>query len=189
MVSYAGVARDLPRAFGPYVLWRLLGKGGYGQVFMARRLDDASKIPTSVVVKILRKERMNDREFVERFRHEARIAVRIHSPHIAMVHESGAVGDELFIAMEYIRGRPLSRVLADLGRREQFLSAAKVVELCAGGLRGLADLHAALDPDTGAPLRIVHRDVSPKNLIISRSDGMKLIDLGEIGRASCRERV
>jgi serine/threonine protein kinase len=149
-------------------------------------MDPTLGLPARLVIKTLRADREGAEGFVERFKHETAVAVCVNSEHIAHVHDAGAIDDELYIAMEYVPGLPLSRVLNGLRKDKRMLSPPRAVELCSGGLLALADIHRAKDPDTGASLSIVHRDVAPKNLIVTPSERMKLIDLG-IGKSVLQE--
>src|SRR5262245_3581377 len=107
-------AEDLPRAFGQYVLLEQLGVGSSGEVYLARTLDRARSIRTPMVVKRLLPERAEDPEFVKRFRHEARVAVQIDSPNVAGVFDVGSVDGDLYIAMEYVSGWPMTKLLAEV---------------------------------------------------------------------------
>lgn len=177
------MADALPRRFGEFVLLERLGRGATGEVHLARRLD-ASKELSPVVIKTLHAELTRDEQFVKRFRHEAALAVRVRSPYVATVFAAGAVGEALYIAMEYVEGTPLSRLMFDLhANRPAPLEAA--AGLVATALQGLETLHSATD-DRRRPLGIVHRDISPKNLIAGVDGRVRLIDLG-LGKSAVQD--
>ena len=168
----------MPRLFGAYLLLEPLGRGAMGDVHLARPLDPQRGVPTPVVVKRLHGELALKPDFVARFRHEAALAVSVDSPHVAKVFDVGAVDTTLYIVMEYVSGWPLSDVLQKVLSSGHHAPVASVVELIAGGLEGLDALHTAVDPQSGRPLGIVHRDISPKNLMVGEDGKLRLIDLG-----------
>lgn len=175
-----------PQVFGGYVLLQALGRGAMGDVFLARPRDPRRGIPTPVVVKRLHGELAKKPGFVARFKHEAAIAVSVTSPHVAKVYDVGAVGETLYIAMEFVPGWALSKVLDAVLRSGRHASVASVVDLVAGGLEGLGALHTARDPKTGQALEIVHRDLSPKNLMVGEDGRMRIIDLG-LGKSNAQD--
>lgn len=174
------------RPFGAYVLLKALGRGAMGDVHLARPYNPNRGIPTPVVIKRLHGELALKRGFVSRFRHEASVAVSVDSPHVAKVYDVGAVGDTLYIVMEHVAGWPLSKVLDAILKSGRHASIASVLDSIAGGLEGLHALHTAVDPSTGAPLGIVHRDISPKNLMIGEDGLMHIIDLG-LGKSNAQD--
>lgn len=173
---------DLPRIFGGYVLLKMLGAGASGDVFLARPRDPAGPLPAAVVIKRLHRELNEQHELTLRFRHEAEIAVNVDSPHLARVYDVGRVGQTYYLAMEYIAGWTVSRILGDLRQAEEGASLASVRDIVSDLLEGLHTLHSATDPKTGASLSIVHRDVAPKNLMLGEDSITRLIDLG-LGRS------
>src|SRR5215831_17567846 len=96
------------------MLLKALGAGASGDVFLARPSDPQSHLPSPVVIKRLHNELASHREFALRFRHEAQIAVAVDSPHLAKIYEIGRVDDTYYMAMEYIAGWTLHRVMTDL---------------------------------------------------------------------------
>lgn len=176
----------LPRIFGRYVLLKALGRGAMGHVHLARPLNRKRGVPSPVVLKRLRKELAEKEAFVARFRHEAVIAVSVTSSNVAKVYDVGSVGPSLYIVMEYIRGWPLSSVLDSILQSRRHASIASVLDVVVGGLRGLHALHTAADKKSGRPLGIVHRDLSPKNLMVGEDGELRLIDLG-LGKSNVQE--
>jgi serine/threonine-protein kinase len=166
-----------PKIFGAYLLLKSLGRGAMGDVWLARPLNPDRGIPAPIVIKRLHGELANRKGFVSRFKHEASIAVSVDSLHVAKVYDVGAVGETLYITMEYVPGWPLSKVLDAILKSGRHASIASVIDLIAGGLEGLDKLHTAKDAE-GQPLGIVHRDISPKNLMVGEDGKMRLIDLG-----------
>lgn len=185
MTTEEAQAPPKPQIFGPYVLAKALGRGAMGDVHLARPVHPDRGIPTPIVVKRLHGELAGRKGFVARFKHEAAIAVAVESAHVAKVYDVGCVGETLYICMEYVPGWPLSKVLDAILKSGHHASIASVVDLIAGGLEGLHALHTAIDPESGSALEIVHRDLSPKNLMVGEDGMMRLIDLG-LGKSTAQ---
>lgn len=179
------MAEPLPRPFGPYLLLKRLGQGAMGDAHLARPLDPHRGIPSPVVVKRLHGELASNATFVQRFKHEAEIAVNVDTPHVAKVYDAGAVGETLYIAMEYVQGWPLSKFLEEVIGSKRHATVGSVVDLIVGGLDGLHALHTAVDRG-GRPLGVVHRDISPKNLMVGEDGRMRIIDLG-LGKSNVQD--
>jgi hypothetical protein len=179
-------ANAAPIRFGPYVLLKPLGRGAMGDVHLARHVRPPPGLPDLVVVKRLLGELHDNPSFVARFGHEARIAVTVDHPQVVRVFDVGAVGEALYIGMEYVAGWPLVSVLEAVQRSGRHASVASVLELFVGGLEGLAALHGARDPETGKLLGVVHRDLSAKNLMVGEDARLHLIDLG-LGTSNLQE--
>jgi serine/threonine-protein kinase len=174
---------ELPERFGPFLLIKAIGRGSGGEVFLAETREPG--MPARVVVKRLLPELHAVPELAQRFRHEAELAQRIDSPHLPKVYRSGTIDERLYFAQEAIDGRPLSNVMQQLRESKQRAELAWVVKLMSGALLGLHALHTAKDAN-GAPLSVVHRDVSPKNIMVTGGDETRLIDLG-IGRSNIQD--
>lgn len=127
----------------------------------------------------------DDREFVTRFLDEARVAAHIGSPHVVATHDLGRAEDgSLYIAMEPVVGVTLSRVLRNQVRRRAEVPIGVVLELLRRTALGLHDAHEATTP-AGAPLQIVHRDVSPQNILVGVDGRVRLTGFG-VARAVLR---
>ena len=163
-----------PRAFGPYLLLSSMARGGMGEVFLARSggagLETLQK---HCVVKTLRPHLTDDREYVTRFLDESRVVVQLSHRNICQVFDVGLVGERYYLAMELIAGQDL-RTLADAtGPMPPALAIYIVGEV----LEALDYAHRLSDV-RGVPLRLVHRDVSPQNSMVSYEGEVKLIDFG-----------
>jgi serine/threonine-protein kinase len=176
----------LPAPFGPYVLLKALGTGGGGDVFLARPRDRRRGLPEVVVIKRLHGRLAEEGDFVRRFRHEAEIAVSVSSPHLVKCYDAGMVGEVLYIAMEYVAGWPLSRMLKELRNAKHRASLHSVGDIIGGALQGLEALHSARHQRSGVELGIVHRDIAPKNIMVGEDGITRLIDLG-IGKSSMQD--
>ncbi len=179
------MAEGFPRFFGDYVLLKPLGAGAMGGVYLARPRDPLSPLPQALVIKQLHGQLSDQVGFVDRFRHEAELAVCIDSPHIARVFDVGAVGDTYYMAMEWVSGWPLSEVMQRLVRMQRHAASGAAVDFLHGALKGLKDIHRAQHPITKQSLEIVHRDLSPKNIMIDLQGQVRLIDLG-LGRSTAQ---
>ncbi|MDF1561457.1 MAG: serine/threonine-protein kinase [Deltaproteobacteria bacterium] len=172
-----------PSRLGPYRLLRPLGAGGMGEVHLAERIG-AAGVAKKVVVKRIKGLRASDALARERFVNEARIAMRLDHPNVVQVFDFGqeeAENGELYLVMEWIDGPSLFelwRAARQQGERIPFGISVFVVR---GLLAGLHFAHEQLD-EAGRRLGIVHRDVSPQNVLLDRSGQVKLTDFG-IARA------
>src|SRR5215831_14194193 len=164
-----------PKIFGPYELLSPLGQGAMGDVWLARPLDPARGLPSPLVVKRLHAELAVEERVVRRFTHEARIATAIDCPNVAKVYDVGSVGNLLYIAMEHIVGWPLARVMQDVKATVGRISVASALDIVFDALHGLDALHSARDA-RGASLQIVHRDVTPRNIMLAETGSACLID-------------
>lgn len=171
---------------GPYSLVRELAAGGMGRVYLARD-ERAEGFTRLVAIKRIHDHLSKQPAFVTMFLDEARIASRIQHPHVCTVFDFGKVEGTYFIAMEYLRGCPLSELLRRLGEsppashpERRTLGVRLLVQACEG-------LHAAheLRDERGRVLDVVHRDVSPHNLFLSVDGTLRVLDFG-IARAADR---
>jgi eukaryotic-like serine/threonine-protein kinase len=168
--------------FGAYVLLDRLGEGSQGDVFLAR---PSSGQVRPIVIKRLASQHLGKKSFVRRFKHEGLIAMAIDSPNVVRVLDVGQVGDWVYIAMEYVAGRTIAKVVAELARDEDYPSLSSIADVITGALEGLHAIHDAVGPD-GSGLEIVHRDVAPKNLMLSDEGVTKVIDLG-LGKSTLQD--
>jgi serine/threonine protein kinase/predicted ATPase len=169
--------------FGRYQLLRRLGAGGMGEVFLARLSDEAdpSKL---LVVKRIHPAWQRDPAFIEMFLDEARIAARLNHPNIVQIFELGMVEGVHFLAMEYVEGVSLAKLSAASLERQKPVPMGAVCRTGADAAAALAHAHRAFDT-VGASLRLVHRDVSPQNILVGLDGRVKLIDFG-IAKATGR---
>jgi len=166
----------LPRSFGPYTLFDRVGKGGMAQIYLARAETDLGATRLAVVKEIL-PAFADDPRFAEMLTHEAKLAARLSHRHIVQVFDLGRHDGHLYIAMEYVEGFDLNGLLRLCSDREEGLPAPHALGIVADVLAALDYAHRRTDDD-GKPLGIVHRDVSPSNVLISFEGEVKLCDFG-----------
>jgi serine/threonine protein kinase len=170
-----------PLPFGRYQLLERLAVGGMAELYRARSVA-AAGVSKALVVKKILPAFAGQRDFVRMFVNEAKIAVTLSHGNIAQVFDFGEVDGEYYLAMEYVRGQPLSKVI----RRAHALGLPWVPEEYAvfaalEMTKGLQYAHSRAD-ETHRPLHIIHRDVSPQNVIIGYEGEVKIVDFG-IARA------
>jgi serine/threonine protein kinase len=161
--------------FGAYTLLERIGHGELAEVWKAR-LDSAGAVSRLVALKRISAERVGDPAFAQMFLTEARISSHLYHANVAQVFECGEVDGHYFLAMELVEGCDLAsaiRAERARGALDAGLAAFVVSQVCAA----LDYIHALTDED-GRPLQLVHRDVSPTNVMLSSSGTVKLIDFG-----------
>ncbi len=166
--------KGYPRTFGRYILVKSLSRGGMGEIFLAvpRGVEDKY-----IVVKTIRSDLVGDREFIGRFTDEAKIMTRIAHSSIIRIFDCGKVGTEYYIAMEYTHGKDLGDVLDRAYERGEPVPRDLGLYITRELLMGLDYIHN-VTADDGRPMRLVHRDISPQNVLVGFDASMKLIDFG-----------
>jgi serine/threonine-protein kinase len=137
-----------------------------------------------VVLKRIRAELAKDKRFIEMFLDEARLAATLHHQNIVQVYDIGEEGGEYFFAMEYLHGEDLRKLLGSVSKQKQNIPLANVVAIVSAAASGLHHAHDRRATDKKR-LEIVHRDVSPSNIIIGYDGSVKLVDFG-IAKATMR---
>ncbi len=166
---------SLPQVFGRYLLVQRLSRGGMGEIFLAKHgLTGFEKL--AVIKKVL-PHLAADAQFISRFVDEAQVAIKLQHVNVAQVFEVGRVGDEYFLALEYVEGRDLRRTLARLGHDKKRLPVDLALFIGRELANGLAYAHRRTSAD-GASLNLVHCDISPPNVLVSFEGETKVIDFG-----------
>jgi serine/threonine-protein kinase len=167
----------LPPTLGKYQLLRKLATGGMAEVFLAKTAGPMG-FEKQLVIKRILPHLAEDPQFVQMFLAEAKLAAQLNHPNLVQIFDFGEAEGSYFIAMEYIDG-PTVRLLLQRAR-EQSLSVPLVLgaRIVSAAAEGLAYAHEFTDAATDEPLQLVHRDVSPDNILISRSGAVKLVDFG-----------
>jgi hypothetical protein len=163
------------RTLGPYELLRPLAQGGMAEVFLARRVSGG--VEKRLVIKRIRRERASDPRFVAMFVEEARLSMGLMHKNIVPVFDFGRAGDELFLAMELVDGPDLGAILDHARGHDTRLDPMLVAYIALEACQALDYAHHATAPD-GSPRPLVHRDVTPRNVLMSRAGDVKLVDFG-----------
>ncbi|HVV51827.1 MAG TPA: serine/threonine-protein kinase [Polyangia bacterium] len=165
-----------PIQFGKYTLFELIGRGGMAEVYKGRIQGPAGFERTFVVKRIL-PHLSGDTTFIKMFVEEAKLSARLAHPNIVHIFELGSVEGEYFISMEYIRGHDLSETMRAIWKTMGPPAPEMVAYIGREACRGLAYAHGLTD-DNGRLLGMVHRDVSPSNVMLSYEGAVKLLDFG-----------
>ena len=166
-----------------YELVGEIASGGMATVYLAR-LTGVGGFQRFVAMKRLHPHLASEKEFVEMFLDEARIAARIHHPNVVPILEVGASQAGYFLVMEYIEGDTLARLLARAATRGKRLPVGIALRIALDTLAGLHAAHELRD-DAGEPVQLVHRDVSPQNVLVGVDGIARITDFG-VARAASR---
>jgi uncharacterized membrane protein affecting hemolysin expression len=159
---------------GPYLLHKKVARGGMAELFLADyvRRDGFKR---KVAIKRILPHLAGNQDFIKMFTREARLAALLQHPNIVQIFDYGKIENAYFIAMEYIDGKNLGEILTAL---KQGLPVDKAVFIMSRICKGLDYSHTKRDDKTGEPFHIVHRDISPQNLLISYQGEVKISDFG-----------
>jgi serine/threonine protein kinase len=174
------VVNENDRRLGEYELLEKIASGGMAEVFRARR-SRASGFEKILVIKRILNHLAEDSEFINLFVDEARIAVHLRDANIVQIFDLGERDGQYFMAMEYVEGLDLSRLLTRASPQRRFPIKLALL-ICAEVLKGLQFAHNCCN-DKGEAMNIVHCDISPQNILISYAGEVKLTDFG-ISRAA-----
>ncbi len=166
-------SHDSPVRFGRYELVSLIARGGMAEIYLGTQNVEGG-LARKVVIKKILPHLGSDPQFVAMFQDEARIAMLLQHPNIAHTIDFGKEGEDYFIVLEHVDGVSLRELVKRSGGR---LPIGVALRIAAGVAAALAHAHAMTDAQ-GARLGIVHRDVSPHNVLVARDGPVKLIDFG-----------
>jgi len=164
------------RVVGRYALYGELASGGMATVHIGRLLGPVGFART-IAIKRLHPQYAKDPEFVSMFLDEARLAARIQHPNVCATLDVVATQGELFLVMEYLQGETLSRMIRAVRHRGELIDPRVAVSVLAQTLYGLHAAHEAKS-ERGEALNIVHRDISPQNILVGRDGVTKVLDFG-----------
>ena len=168
------IAED--RQFGPYNLVKKMAAGGMAEVWEARKTG-VEGFEKRVAVKLILPHHAENAEFVEMFLDEGRIAANLDHPNVCAILDLGEAEGTFYIAMEFIDGVVLSQIMKESARRSQFIPPEHCVQIIMGACGGLDYAHSRSD-GKGSPLNLVHRDISPQNVMVSNDGNVKVVDFG-----------
>jgi serine/threonine-protein kinase len=174
----------LPAPFGKYLLTNLIAVGGMAEVYRAK-IFGASGFEKEMVVKRILPRYAQNPSFVQMLIDEAKIAVSLSHGNIVPIYELGELDGSYYIAMEYVEGRTILDVLRDAHSKKVPISWAHCMGIAAEVAEGLAYAHTRTDPQSNKPLGLVHRDINPRNIVITKGGEVKILDFG-IARASTK---
>ena len=167
---------DTPLKLGDYLILEKIAHGGMAQIYKAKTADPQG-IERLVVIKRILPHISSNPEYVDMLIDEAKIAVHFNQGNIAQIYDLGRVGSDYFIVMEYVDGKTLGQILRDFNERGEPLPLDLIVYCMAEVCKGLDYMHRKEGPDA-KPLGVVHRDISPQNIIVAYSGTVKIIDFG-----------
>jgi serine/threonine protein kinase len=170
------MSRFEPEAFGKYFLVDKIATGGMAEIFKAKAFGHGG-FENLVVIKRILGHLGENEEFVEMFVDEAKVSVALQHANIVRVYDFGKVFDNYFIAMECVDGKDVRGILRKLARKRRYLPIDFAVYIAHEVCRGLAYAHTKTDL-RGHPFGIVHRDMSPSNVLVSYEGDIKIADFG-----------
>lgn len=170
------------KKFGRYFLLDQVGEGGMAEIFRAR-LAAPGESGRFVVIKRIQGANSDNPEFAQMFKAEVQVTMRFTHPNIVQLYESGEESGLQYIAMEWVEGRNLRQLLSKTSQKQQRIPISASCYMIEQVAAGLHYAHSFKDRITGEPLKLVHRDVSPQNILVSYDGNIKVIDFG-IAKAS-----
>lgn len=173
--------------FGKYLLLQRVSVGGMAEVFKALPAN-ADRIDQIVAIKRILPNIAEDSEFIGMFIDEARIAGQLTHPNICRIYELGRVNNDHYIAMQFLWGRDLLKLMNRYKKAGRFVSPMMAAFIGSKACSALHYAHTKRD-ERGEPLNIIHRDVSPQNIIVGYSGQVKLIDFGVARAASQSQKT
>ncbi len=173
---------QLPAQFGKYTLTKLIARGGMAEVYLAKARAEIGGFERLYAIKRILPELNENREFINSLINEAKITVTLSHGNIAQVYDLGKVGGDYYLAMDFVHGVDLHKVIETVERGGGRVPVEHALYVVSEMLAGLDVAHRKRD-EFGEPLRIVHRDISPHNVLVSYTGEVKLIDFG-IARAA-----
>lgn len=163
--------------FGKYILLEKIQTGGMAEIYLARR-PGANGVSKFIAIKRILPQFSEQQEFKDMFKEEAKIAVNLQHSNIVSIHEFGEENAQLYIAMDYVEGRNLRQFLSKLNKNEKILTTEQIIYIVKEVALGLDHAHRCIDTHTGKPLNIIHRDMSPQNIMINFEGEVKIVDFG-----------
>jgi eukaryotic-like serine/threonine-protein kinase len=175
-VAASAPTGDTPARVGRYEILSHLATGGMAKIYLAKA-GGIGAFERYVVLKTISPERANDQRFVTMFLDEARLSATLNHQNIAQVYEVDEADGSLFITMEYVHGENLRHILENTLRKGWTIPTELAVMIVSSAAAGLHHAHERKGKN-GAPLNIVHRDVSPANIMVGYDGSVKLLDFG-----------
>lgn len=162
---------------GNYAIIELLARGGMAEVYLASTVGDMS-LRKHVAIKRVLRQFSQSSDFIKMFHDEAKMAIQLRHKNIVSVYDFGIDRGYPYLVMEYVPGQNLQALKAKLSEKKQFLSLDHTLYLVKEIASGLAYAHNLKDFETGLPLNLVHRDITPQNIMFGTQGDVKIIDFG-----------
>jgi serine/threonine-protein kinase len=163
--------------FGKYILLDKIAMGGMAEVYLARNIG-VGGVGKFVAIKRILPQFSEQTEFVDMFKDEAKIAINLSHSNIVSLHEFGMEHNQFFIVMDFVEGCNLRQIMTKMKKSGLSFSIEQVLYIIREISAGLDHAHRCLDSNTGKPLNIIHRDMSPQNIMISFEGEAKIVDFG-----------
>lgn len=163
--------------FGKYILLEKLAVGGMAEVYLAKS-SGANGVNKFVAIKRILPQFSNNPDFVAMFKEEAKVAINLNHSNIVSIYDFGVETEQFYIVMEFVDGRNLRQIINELKKHNKSLSIDQAAYLIKEAAAGLNHAHRCVDSQTGKPLNITHRDMSPQNIMVSFEGESKVIDFG-----------
>ena len=165
------------KKFGKYTIIKKIASGGMADILLATELSPTG-FGRFVVIKRALSKFSDNEEFKDMFKNEGKVACNLKHKNITTIHEFGIERNQFFLAMEYLSGKNLREFTKKLQARNIQLNIPNIIYIIKEIAAGLNYAHNAIDANTGKPLNIIHRDVSPQNVMMTFDGQIKLIDFG-----------
>jgi serine/threonine protein kinase len=164
-------------SFGKYILLERLAMGGMAEIYLARSMA-AAGVSKFFAIKRILPQFSEQIEFIDMFKDEAKIAVNLSHANIVSIYEFGVEKSQFYLAMDYVEGRNLRQILNKMKKSGVTFSIEQVIFIIKETAAGLDAAHRCIDAQTGKPLNIIHRDMSPQNVMVSFEGEVKVVDFG-----------
>lgn len=163
--------------FGKYLLLERLAAGGMAEVYLAKS-SGANGVSKFLAIKRILPQFTDRPDYVEMFKDEAKIAINLNHSNVVSIYDFGIEKKQFFIVMEFVEGRNLRQVINELKKLGVQFTVEQIVYMIKEVAAGLDHAHRCIDGTTGKPLNIIHRDMSPQNIMVSYEGEIKVIDFG-----------
>lgn len=174
-----------PIIFKDYCLLERVSVGGMAEVYRARRFGEAN-LRRFLAVKRILPNLAEDKEFISMFIDEAKVSIQLNHPNVCQMYELGRLNDSYYIVMEFISGRDLLAMQNRFRKQKRIMSVSQAAFIIAEVCEGLDYAHRKVDDD-GREMNIIHRDISPQNILVGFDGQVKVIDFG-IARAATKSQ-
>jgi eukaryotic-like serine/threonine-protein kinase len=162
--------------FGKYTLLNRIAVGGMAEIFLARQ-EGLEGFEKTICIKRIRPHLSSQPNFVRMFLNEAKLAAQLNHPNIVQIYDLGRINDSYFIAMEYISGRDMSRIIPKAEKAGIPFPMIYALRIASNVCEGLYYAHTKTDA-YGNPLHVVHRDITPENILVGFNGTVKIVDFG-----------